>query len=156
MTATTSAPPLDPQSAPHDTPHSNAPRPDPAGNDVDTELARALHRQFLEHAAITNWSSWRLMVLIRKMEACQGYRAYSCKTLTDYLVLMCGIGHIAARQRIRVAEGLAELPAIEAEFAAGPGSPMPRCVHSSGLRLARPTGSGQTGAGTSPRMNSKQ
>ena len=114
MTATTSAPPLDTLPVP-----SPSPAPSSTGNDVDTELPHALHRQFLEHAAITNWSSWRLMVLIRQMEACQGYRTYSCKTLTDYLVLMCGIGHIAARQRIRVAEALVELPAIEAEFAAG-------------------------------------
>jgi hypothetical protein len=46
------------------------------------------------------------MVLIRQMEACRGYVDYCCKTLTDYLILMCGIGRIAARQRIRVAEAL--------------------------------------------------
>ena len=119
MTATTSAP-LDtlPVPSPSDTGHDVS-TPNTTGDDVVTPSSKELHRQFLEQAAIANWSSYRLMVLIRKMEACQGYVDYCCKTLTDYLILMCGIGRIAARQRIRVAEALANLPAIEAEFRAG-------------------------------------
>jgi Domain of unknown function (DUF222) len=119
MTATTAAP-LDssPVPSPSDT-DNDVSTPNTTGDDVSTPSPKELHRQFLEHAAIANWSSYRLMVLIRQMEACQGYVDYCCKTLTEYLILTCGIGRIAARQRIRVAEALAQLPAIEAEFAAG-------------------------------------
>ena len=119
MTAATSAP-LDVPAllSPSDTGHDVS-TPKTTGDDVVTPSSKELHRQFLEQAAIANWSSYWLMVLIRQMEACQGYVDYCCKTLTDYLILMCGIGRIAARQRIRVAEALANLPAIEGEFAAG-------------------------------------
>jgi hypothetical protein len=88
---------------------------------VAAELASpaALHREFLAQTALTNWSMHRLTVLIRRMEACEGHVEYGCPTLAHYLELVCGVSRIAARQRIRVARALGELPLIDREFAAG-------------------------------------
>jgi hypothetical protein len=53
------------------------------------------------------------------MDDCEGYERYGCPTLAHYLELVCGLSRIAARQRIRVARALAELPAIERAMASG-------------------------------------
>jgi hypothetical protein len=78
-----------------------------------------LHRHFLQQAALANWNAYRLMVLIRRMDACRGYEQYGCVTIAQYVTLVCGISGVAARERIRVALALAELPAIEQAFASG-------------------------------------
>jgi hypothetical protein len=79
----------------------------------------SLHRESLAQAAIANWNGWRLLVLIRHMDACSGYEHYGCATLAQYLELVCGITGTAARERIRVAFALEVLPQIEAAFARG-------------------------------------
>jgi hypothetical protein len=86
---------------------------------VLASTAAELHRQFLSHAVVANWNMHRLMVLIRQMESCEGYVEYGCPTLAHYLELVCGVSRIAARQRIRVARALGELPLIDREFKAG-------------------------------------
>ena len=78
-----------------------------------------LHRQFQQAAAFANRNTYRLLVLIRQMDACAGYEAYGCSTLAHYLELVCGITRIAARERIRVAFALEELPVIAQAFEAG-------------------------------------
>jgi hypothetical protein len=102
MSATTAFPELEPAVAPH-------PAPTPA----------ELHRQFQQAAAFANRNTYRLLVLIRQMDACAGYEAYGCSTLAHYLELVCGITRIAARERIRVASALEHLPAIARAFEAG-------------------------------------
>ncbi|HWN82553.1 MAG TPA: DUF222 domain-containing protein [Candidatus Udaeobacter sp.] len=79
----------------------------------------AIHREILAQSALTNWSMHRLMTLLRDMEACEGYEEYGCPTLVHYVELACGVSRIAARQRVRVARALGELPLIDHEFAAG-------------------------------------
>ncbi len=78
-----------------------------------------LHRHFLRQAAMANWNAYRLMVLIRRMEACQGHRELGCVTLRQYVELICGVSAMAARERVRVALALERLPAIEAALAGG-------------------------------------
>jgi hypothetical protein len=78
-----------------------------------------LHHQFLAQAALANRNTHRLMDLIRRMDACDGHVEYACPTLAHYIELVCGVSRIAARQRIRVACALGQLPLIDREFAAG-------------------------------------
>ena len=84
-----------------------------------TADARELHRHFLRQAALAAWNGYRLMVLIRRMLACEGYVEFGCPTMAHYLELVCGITGSAARERIRVAAALAALPAIERALARG-------------------------------------
>jgi len=78
-----------------------------------------LHRQFQLAASFANRNAYRLLLLIRQMDACAGHEAYGCKTLAEYLELVCGITRIAARERIRVAFALLHLPGIARAFEAG-------------------------------------
>jgi Domain of unknown function (DUF222)/HNH endonuclease len=94
----------------------------PAVADPAIELRTSpaeLHRQFQQAAAFANRNAYRLLVLIRQMDACAGYEEYGCPTLAHYLELVCGITRIAARERIRVAFALLRLPAISQAFEAG-------------------------------------
>ncbi len=68
---------------------------------------------------MASWNAHRLMVLIRRMDACEGHHAFGCITLRQYVELTCGVNAMAARERVRVALALAELPAIDAALAAG-------------------------------------
>jgi hypothetical protein len=79
----------------------------------------ALHRHFLREANLANRSAYRLMVLIRRMDACGGYEQFGCVTIAQYLSLVCGITGVSARERVRVAFALAELPELESAFARG-------------------------------------
>jgi hypothetical protein len=87
--------------------------------DAEPASHAAIHREILAQSALANWSMHRLMALLRNMEACEGYVEYGCPTITHYVELACGVSRIAARQRVRVARALGELPLIDREFAAG-------------------------------------
>lgn len=100
------------------------PGPDPGtpspGADPGPEATpAALYAEFLENAALANWALHRLTLLIRRMEECAGYEEYGCPTMAHYLELVAGVSRIAARQRVRVARALAELPLIDRAFAEG-------------------------------------
>ncbi len=81
--------------------------------------AHVLHGHFLRQAALANWNSYRLMVLIRRMAECGGHELFGCTTMAHYVELVCGVTGVAARERVRVAFALAQLPAIEKAFAKG-------------------------------------
>jgi hypothetical protein len=87
--------------------------------DAEPATPAAIHREILAQSALANWSMHRLMMLLRDMEACEGHVEYGCPTLAHYVELACGVSRIAARQRVRVARALGELPLIDREFAAG-------------------------------------
>jgi len=80
---------------------------------------RELHRHFRRQAALASWNDYRLMVLIRRMDACEGHHALGCVSLRQYVQLVCGVSALAARERVRVAVALADLPKIEAALADG-------------------------------------
>jgi hypothetical protein len=72
-----------------------------------------IHRHLLEHAALEAWNHHRLLALIRRMDAGHGYRELGCASLVQYVELYCGINGLAARERVRVALALVDLPAID-------------------------------------------
>jgi hypothetical protein len=80
---------------------------------------RELHEHVLAAISDQRRSMYRLMVLTRRLDACAGHRALGCVTLRQYLELTCGISGIAARERVRVALALGELPLIDAAMACG-------------------------------------
>ncbi len=88
--------------------------------------AETLHTEFLRQARVASCNTWRLLVLIREMDACEGYEHFGCTTLAHYLELVCGITGVAARERIRVAFALESLPALEAAHCGAASSRTPR------------------------------
>ncbi len=95
------------------------PMAEPGADPGRESTPAALHAEFLRNAAFANWNLHRLTLLIRRMEECEGYEEYGCPTMAHYLELICGVSRIAARQRIRVAQALAELPLTDQAFATG-------------------------------------
>ena len=106
-------------SAAHDPEAASRPGFDASADPGPESTPAALHAEFLRNAAFANWNLHRLTLLIRRMEECEGYEEYGCPTMAHYLELICGVSRIAARQRIRVAQALAELLLIDQAFASG-------------------------------------
>lgn len=70
-------------------------------------------------AANINAATYRLLALIAEFEQRHAWRGWGYKSCAHWLNVRCGIGMAAARERVRVACALPELPKISAAFAEG-------------------------------------
>ena len=61
----------------------------------------------------------RWLVLSGEYDRREGYQEWGCRTCAHWLGWKCGLDLRAARDRVRVARALEELPTVTAEFAAG-------------------------------------
>ena len=64
-------------------------------------------------------ASARLIGLIGEYDAAEGWRDWGVRSIAHWLTWKTGIGLHAAREQVRVARALRELPMVAAEFAAG-------------------------------------
>lgn len=88
---------------------SPAPRP-------NTE---ALGRQITELCGYIYAATYRLLVLIREFDEQDGWHQYGLCSCAHWLNFKCGIGLNAAREKVRVAHALKDLPKISAAFEQG-------------------------------------
>ncbi len=105
------------------------PRRDPASIAFENEhLARAQQRrqhieqledQITELAAHIHAATFRLLELIREYDACDGWAGPGLCSCAHWLNWKCGISMGAAREKVRVAHALKELPQISAMFRDG-------------------------------------
>src|SRR5699024_1223727 len=72
-----------------------------------------------ELAAHIHAANYRLLTLIRRFDETAGWAAPGLRSCAHWLNWTCGIGMNAAREKVRVAHALAELPGISASFAKG-------------------------------------
>ncbi len=70
-------------------------------------------------AANINAATYRLLVLIAEFEQRRAWRGWGYKSCAHWLNVRCGIGLAAARDRVRVACALRQLPKISTAFAEG-------------------------------------
>ena len=70
-------------------------------------------------AAHINAATYRLLTLISEFDALGGWAHAGCKSCAHWLNWKCGIGLGAAREKIRVAKALDEVPLIGAAFEQG-------------------------------------
>ncbi|MEJ2298879.1 MAG: DUF222 domain-containing protein [Woeseiaceae bacterium] len=61
----------------------------------------------------------RLLELIREFDDCRYWAEQGFRSCSEWLGFHCGVGRCAAREHLRVAHALADLPKISAAFAAG-------------------------------------
>jgi hypothetical protein len=66
-----------------------------------------------------NAESYRLLVLVREFDDRLGWAKWSFRNCAEWLAWRCGLSLSAARERVRTAQALRELPAISGAFAAG-------------------------------------
>ncbi|HEY1360229.1 MAG TPA: DUF222 domain-containing protein [Thermoleophilaceae bacterium] len=78
-----------------------------------------LENEITELAAHINAATCRWLLLVGELERREGWAEWGCKSCAHWLSLRCGLGLGAAREQVRVATGLADLPEIAASFGRG-------------------------------------
>jgi hypothetical protein len=61
----------------------------------------------------------RWLALVAEYDRRHGHESWGCRTVAHWLSWHCGLDMRAAREKVRVAHALDELPVVRAEFAAG-------------------------------------
>jgi len=83
------------------------------------EHIESLGHQITELAAHIHAATYRLLVLIHEYDNFAGWEGPGMKSCAHWLNWKCGISLGAAREKVRVAHALAELPKISAAFRRG-------------------------------------
>jgi hypothetical protein len=89
--------------------------------EIPNPLARAdaLEREITDLCAQINAASYRLLQLVAELDGEAPWGAWGLKSCAHWLNWRCGIGMNAAREKVRVAHALKQLPQISASFATG-------------------------------------
>lgn len=83
-----------------------------------TELD-ALEREITQLASHLQAATCRWLGLIAEFDAREGWAAWGCRSCAHWVSWRCGLAPVAAREHVRVARRLQELPLIREAFAAG-------------------------------------
>jgi hypothetical protein len=78
-----------------------------------------LEAHIVELASQLTAASARLTRLIGEYDAAEGWREWGMRSTAHWLAWKCGMGLGAAREQVRVARRLRELPVIAAAYEAG-------------------------------------
>ncbi len=89
--------------------------------EIPNPLARAdaLEREITDLCAQINAASYRLLQLVAELDDESPWGAWGLVSCAHWLNWRCGIGMNAAREKVRVAHALKQLPQISASFATG-------------------------------------
>jgi hypothetical protein len=78
-----------------------------------------LESEITELAAHVNAATCRWLCLVGEFDRREAWGEWGCKTCAAWLSWRCGLGPAAAREQLRVARCLAELPAVREVFGRG-------------------------------------
>lgn len=78
-----------------------------------------LENEITQLASNINAANYQLLVLIAEFDDRKGWASWGAKSCAYWLNWRCGIGMGAAREKVRVANALRELPKVSAAFADG-------------------------------------
>ena len=81
--------------------------------------AEALEREITDLCAQINAANYRLLQLIVELDDQQPWGAWGLASCAHWLNWRCGIGLNAAREKVRVAHALVQLPEISKAFSRG-------------------------------------
>jgi len=96
-------------------------------DDRDRQASATKHEEALEslETRITdlwghiNAATHRFLELVAEFDRCEGWGRHGVANCAQWLNLKCGIGTVAAREKVRVARSLEALPQIDAAFRDG-------------------------------------
>ncbi|MGY6554570.1 MAG: DUF222 domain-containing protein [Wenzhouxiangella sp.] len=91
----------------------------PATTTLPGPKLRELEDQITELAAHIHAADYRFLCLVREFDTAGGWTGPGLHSCAHWLNWKCGIGLNAAREKVRVAHALAELPHISSSFAGG-------------------------------------
>lgn len=84
--------------------------------EIPTERLEAEVTELAGHLAA---AECRWIMLIGELDRREAWASWGCRSCAHWLNWQCGLSFVAARDRLRIARALTELPLISAEFAAG-------------------------------------
>jgi hypothetical protein len=78
-----------------------------------------LEREICELGGHINAATARWLALVGEFDRREGWAEWGCRSCTHWLSYRCGVSPAAAREQVRVARRLGELPKLRAAFARG-------------------------------------
>jgi uncharacterized protein DUF222/HNH endonuclease len=78
-----------------------------------------LEREICELGGHINAATARWLALVGEFDRREGWAEWGCRSCTHWLSYRCGVSPAAAREQVRVARRLGELPRLRAAFARG-------------------------------------
>ena len=113
--------PTDTVSAPACNPSGITDTSPPAGASPSPEQQRceALCVEITTLAGHLNAANYRFLKLLDEFDQHEGWAGDGIRSLAHWLNFKCGFGHLVAREKVRVARALRELPLIDAAFERG-------------------------------------
>ena len=78
-----------------------------------------IEHEITELAAHIHAATCRFLVLIAEFDRRRGWAEWDCKSCAHWLSWRCGLGLTAAREHVRVAKALENLPLVRDAFATG-------------------------------------
>jgi hypothetical protein len=78
-----------------------------------------LEREIAELGGHINAATARWLALVGEFDRREGWAEWGCRSCTHWLSYRCGVSPAAAREQVRVARRVAELPHLHAAFARG-------------------------------------
>ncbi|MDZ7670230.1 MAG: DUF222 domain-containing protein [Gammaproteobacteria bacterium] len=84
----------------------------------DPHLIESLTNEIVDLCAHIHRAEYRLLTLIRKLDAIQGWNA-EMPSCAHWLNVKCGLDLVTAREKVRVAHALKNLPAVDEAFREG-------------------------------------
>ena len=106
--------PTDTVSAPACNPSEFAGSPTP-----EQQRCEALCDEITTLAGHLNAANYRFLKLLDEFDRHEGWAGDGIRSLAHWLNFKCGLGHLVAREKVRVARALRELPLIDAAFERG-------------------------------------
>jgi len=80
--------------------------------DIRSLALERLEMEISELAAHIHAATCRWLMLVAELDRREGYLGWGCRSCADWLSVRCGIALGAAREQVRVAGRLAELPLV--------------------------------------------
>ena len=91
----------------------------PIANPVTKRDIDDLEEEIISLAQHMNQDEYRFLVMVREFDIRQGWRAYQFNNCAEWLNMKCGISPGTAREKVRVALALLDLPQCSEGFAKG-------------------------------------
>ena len=91
----------------------------PIANPVTKRNIDDLEEEIISLAQHMNQDEYRFLVMVREFDIRQGWRAYQFNNCAEWLNMKCGISPGTAREKVRVALALLDLPQCSERFAKG-------------------------------------
>ncbi|MBN1237372.1 MAG: DUF222 domain-containing protein [Gammaproteobacteria bacterium] len=91
----------------------------PASAHADESSIDELDAAICTLARQMNAQTYRWLMLVREFDDRMGWAKWACRTCAEWLALRCQLSLSAAREHVRTAQALREMPSISAAFAEG-------------------------------------